>query len=256
MTIAVELRGITKRHGAAVAVDGVDLVVERGRITMIVGPNGAGKTSLFDCISGVDPADAGTVLHGGRDVTGWTCDRLARTGLVRTFQHSSIFATLTVADNLLVAAENRRRGGVVRGLLGVPDRRDDRASIVAHVLADLGLTGVADIRAGALPSGTKRMVELGRALCSEPDTLLLDEPASGLDDGETDRLHDVLGNLAEQGLALLMIEHDLGLVKESADTVHVMQAGRIVASGPPADVLNRSGLPFVDRAERVTGDGR
>ena len=239
MSAVLEARGVTKRIGDTVVVDGVDLVAESGRITVIVGPNGAGKTSLFNCLSGVDPPDSGSVVHRGLDVTGWASDRLARRGVARTFQHSSVFSTLTVGDNLRVAAENHRRGGALRALLGFSDRGAARAStVVAEVLDDLGLAPLAHVRCGALPSGTKRLAELGRALCAQPDTLLLDEPASGLDDDETEHLHQVLHRLAGRGIALVMVEHDLELVQDTADVVHVMEAGRIVASGSPREVLS------------------
>jgi branched-chain amino acid transport system ATP-binding protein len=239
VSTALEARAVTRRLGDTVVVDGVDLVAESGRISVIVGPNGAGKTSLFNCLSGVDPPDSGSVVHRGEDVTGWPSDRLARRGLVRTFQHSSIFPTLRVADNLRVAVENHRRRGAWRGLLGLPDRGAERASaVVAGVLEELGLTPLADVLCGALPAGTKRLVELGRALCAQPDTLLLDEPASGLDDDETEHLHQILHRLAGSGIALVMVEHDLGLVQDTADIVHVMKAGRVVASGTPGDILH------------------
>jgi branched-chain amino acid transport system ATP-binding protein len=234
VTVTLAASGIVKRHGPTTVVDSVDLTVSAGCIAVIVGPNGAGKTTFFNCISGVDPPDAGSVVHRARDVTGWTSDEMARRGVARTFQHSSVFSSLTVADNLLVAAEHhgsrtRRR------------TKDSAASAtVRRVLRDLDLTKVAHERAGGLPSGTKSLVEVGRALCTQPDTLLLDEPASGLDDAETRRLHHLLRRLSGEGLALLMVEHDLELVARSADEVHVMSAGRVVASGAPADVLNRT----------------
>jgi branched-chain amino acid transport system ATP-binding protein len=240
MSVALDARGVSKSYDSAPTVDHVDLVAEAGRITVLIGPNGAGKTTLFNCLSGVELPDAGTVWHRGDDVTGWSSDALARRGLARTFQRSSVFPTMSVADNLRVAAENHRRIGVLRGLAGLPDPGHRRAlAVVRAVLADLGLTAVADVRAGVLSSGTLRLVELGRALCGEPDTLLLDEPASGLDDTETEAFHQLLHRLAARNLAVVMVEHDLSLVHAAADVVHVMVTGRVVASGPPGEVLGR-----------------
>ena len=240
MSPALEARGVSKSYDGVLIVDHVDLVAEVGRITVIIGPNGAGKTTLFNCLSGVDSADAGAVWHRGDEVTGWSSDALARRGLARTFQRSSVFPTLSVADNLRIAAENHRRRGILRGLAGLPDPGGRRAVVVVTaVLADLGLTNVADVRAGVLPSGTLRLVELGRALCGEPDTLLLDEPASGLDDTETEEFHQLLHRLAARDLAVVMVEHDLALVHEAADVVYVMVSGSVAASGPPGEVLGR-----------------
>ncbi|MCU1364954.1 MAG: Sulfate-transporting ATPase, partial [Ilumatobacteraceae bacterium] len=201
--------GIVKRHGSTLVVDDVDIAVQAGRISVVVGPNGAGKTSLFNCISGVDPPDAGTVRHHDHDVTGWPPDRLARDGVARTFQHSSVFSSLSVADNLLVATEQQRSSArrvrtIASGLIrSGRDTDAANSALIRRTLSDLDLTGVANVRAGLLPSGTKRLVEIARALCTHPDTLLLDEPASGLDDGETRRLHDLLRRLRDDGIALL-----------------------------------------------------
>ena len=241
MTVTLEARGLTKNCDGVAIVDDVDLVAEAGRITVIIGPNGAGKTTLFNCISGTDRPERGTVWHRGDDVTGAPPDALARRGLVRTFQQSSVFPTMTVAENLLTAAENHRRASTMRGLLGLPDPGARRAfALVQRTLGDLGLSALADVRSAVLSSGTLRLVELARALCCEPDTLLLDEPASGLDDGETDALHALLRRLAARQLALVMIEHDLALVHDAADVVYVLASGRVVTSGAPSDVLSRN----------------
>ncbi|MCU1392628.1 MAG: transporter related [Ilumatobacteraceae bacterium] len=240
MTANLEANGITKRIGATAILDDVSISVEAGQVTVVLGPNGAGKTTLFDCISGAGPADAGTVRHLGVDVTRWSSDRRSRHGVARTFQRTSVFPTLTVADNLRIAAENRTRRSILGGLLGLPDRGTPGIDRIVHAhLAALGLAGTADVRAGNLPSGTMRLVELARALCTQPDTLLLDEPASGLDDRETDAFHDIVLRLARSGMAILMVEHDLGLVRSVADSIHVLSAGRTVVHGPAASVLDR-----------------
>jgi branched-chain amino acid transport system ATP-binding protein len=241
VSAVLEARGLTKEYEGAVIVDHVDLAAQAGQITVVIGPNGAGKSTLFDCLSGVVAVDAGTVWHRGDDVTELPADALARRGVARTFQRSSVFPTMTVWENLMVAAESRHRRGLLRGLLGVREPRWRRHDTLARgVLADLGLTGLAGVRAAEVPSGTLHLVELARALCTEPDTLLLDEPASGLDDAETEHLHQLLHRLAARDLAVVMIEHDLTLVDETADVVHVMDSGRIVAVGPPDDVLRRA----------------
>jgi branched-chain amino acid transport system ATP-binding protein len=237
----LEAHGLTKRIDGVLIVDEVDFVARAGQVTVIVGPNGAGKTTLFDCLSGVGTPDAGSVWHRGEDVTALPSDALARRGLARTFQRSSVFPTMTVADNLMVAAESHRRRGLLRGVVGMPEpRRLRHGAAVREVLADLGLTPAAHVVAGELSPGTLHLVELGRALCTGPDTLLLDEPASGLDDTEAEHLHQLLHRLAARNLAVVMIEHDLRLVDETADVVYVMAAGRAVVSGSPKDVLRRA----------------
>lgn len=231
-------RGITRSYEEHVVVDHVDLTLSAGSTTAIIGPNGAGKTTLFNAISGAEPPDEGSVLLDGRDITDLAPDARTRLGLARTFQQSTVFATLTVEENLRIGAENRWRDGLTRGLIGLPDRRARTArSMVDRVIAELGLGMVRHVQGGRLPTGTLRMVELGRALCAEPRVLLLDEPASGLDDQETEGLHQLLHRLAGRGLALLLVEHDLDLVLDAADMVHVMATGRVVASGAPREVM-------------------
>jgi branched-chain amino acid transport system ATP-binding protein len=234
----LEGRQLVHKYDGVVALDHVDIVAEPGRITAVIGPNGAGKTTLFDVLSGVQIPDAGVVILDGRDVTALTTDARARLGLARTFQHGSVFPTLTVEENLKVGAENRSRTGTLRGFLGLPDpAAAAEQEIVEHTLADLGLESIRRVPAGHLPTGTLRLVELGRALCARPVALLLDEPVSGLGDAETVELRIVLERLAAAGMAMLLVEHDLAFVREIADIVYVMATGRVIASGSPDDVV-------------------
>jgi branched-chain amino acid transport system ATP-binding protein len=232
--------GIVRRHGGLVAVDHVDVAVEAGTAVGLVGPNGAGKSTLLDCLAGTQPVDGGRVLLDGADVTDAPADERSRRGLVRTFQRSSVFASLTLEENLRIGAENRHRRGLVRGIVGLPDPGALAAQrSVDAVVHHLGLGPIAHRPASTLPTGTLRLVELGRALCSSPTVLLLDEPASGLDEAETDQMRDVLVSLRDDGLAIVVVEHDLELVRELADRLLVMAAGRLVATGATAEVLAR-----------------
>lgn len=236
----LEGRGLVLRHGGLVAVDHVDVVSVPGRITAVIGPNGAGKSSLFDCLSGVQDPEAGAVLLDGVDITARPADERSRLGVVPTFQRSSVFNTLTVAENLLVGAENRRGQGTLRGVLGLPDASGIPATrMVDAVMAEMGLDAVGQTPAGHLPTGTLRMVELARALCAEPVALLLDEPASGLDDREVDAFRRVLARVAAAGPSLLLIEHDIDLVASIADVVYAMVGGQVVAVGPPEEIMAR-----------------
>ncbi|MEO3845195.1 ATP-binding cassette domain-containing protein [Streptomyces sp. B22F1] len=220
-------RGVSVSYGDFTVLSGVDLRVEAGRVTALVGPNGAGKSTLFHTLAGTLRPRAGRVVLRGRDVTRRSAHVRSRLGLARTFQQPAVFSSLTVAENVAVGAEQ----GPVRD----PAAAD-------RVLRLLGLDGpLRDMPATDLPTGTLRRVELGRALAGGPRVLLLDEPAAGLDLGETAALVRLLRALAADGMALLVVEHDLGLVGELADTVYAMAAGRIVASGTAAGVLAAAG---------------
>ncbi|MFC7915695.1 ATP-binding cassette domain-containing protein [Streptomyces sp. NPDC057386] len=217
-------RDLWLRYDGFTALAGVDLGVSPGRVTAVVGPNGAGKSSLFHCLAGTArPAD-GRVLYRGMDITRTPPHVRTRLGVARTFQQLAVFPTLTVADNVRVGAEQA----------GVPDP----AAAVERTLRLLRLDGPLRTRpAAGLPTGALRRVELARALAGGPRVLLLDEPAAGLDDAEVAALARLLRALAADGVALLVVEHDLDLVAGLADVVHVMAAGRIVMSGPPGRVL-------------------
>lgn len=217
--------GLRVAYGGFTALDGVDLDVRPGRVTAVVGPNGAGKSTLFHCLAGTLRPSGGRVLLGGRDITRLPAHARTRLGIARTFQQLAVFPSLTVDENVLVGAEQGRTA-------------DPEAA--ERALRLLGLDGpVRAFPAAGLPTGTLRRVELARALAGSPRVLLLDEPAAGLDTPEVTTLARVLRALAADGTALLVVEHDLDLVADLAHTVHVMVAGRIVASGPADRVLER-----------------
>ncbi|HEX2701583.1 MAG TPA: ABC transporter ATP-binding protein [Acidimicrobiales bacterium] len=223
----LEVKGIDVRFGGRHALRAVDLAVEGGRITGLIGPNGAGKTTLFDVITGLRDPDTGSVVLDGRDITRMPPHRRARLGLARTFQRLEIFGSLTVSDNIRVAAE-----------MAGPRRRSTAAAAAEAdgIVARMGLTAVAGDRADSLPTGSARLVELGRALATRPRALLLDEPASGLDDAESDVLGALLVQLAAEGTAVLLVEHDVALVMRVCEWIHVLDAGSMLAAGPPAEI--------------------
>ncbi|SNQ47357.1 ABC-type branched-chain amino acid transport system, ATPase component [Frankia canadensis] len=247
--------GLVRRYGGLTAVDHVDLVAPPGMITGLIGPNGAGKSTLFSLLTGVEQPDEGKVMLGTTDISKMRPDIRSRRGLVQTFQVPSLFPTLTVADNLLVGAENRRRD-YAGGLLGLSAPGRGRTSrlaegvleklglapkgpvtqVVEEVLESLGLSDVRDTIAGTLPTGALRLVEFARALCARPDILLLDEPASGLDAEETAKLSELLRRTAAEGVGILIVDHDVDLVFSVVDQVYAMVGGRVVASGDPQEV--------------------
>ncbi|MFF4566726.1 ATP-binding cassette domain-containing protein [Streptomyces sp. NPDC001435] len=217
-------RRLHARYDGFTALDGVDLEVRPGRVTAVVGPNGAGKSTLFHCLAGTLRPARGQVVFGGRDITRLPDHARTRLGIARTFQQLAVFPSLTVTENVRVGAE--------QGRLADP-------GAVERALRLAGLDGpVRALPAAGLPTGTLRRVELARALAGGPRVLLLDEPAAGLDTVEVAALARLLDALAADGTALLVVEHDLDLVAGIADVVHVMTAGRIVASGPPRQVLD------------------
>jgi branched-chain amino acid transport system ATP-binding protein len=218
----LEVRGAMVRFGGVMAVGGVDIDAEAGRITGLIGPNGAGKTTLFNVISGVQKPTAGTVTVDGKNVTHAPTHKRARLGLARTFQRLEVFASLSVHDNVRVAAEiaGRRNAGAIADAL----------------LERVGVAHLADQAAGDLPTGYARLAEVARALAVEPRLLLLDEPASGLDEGETEALGRLLRDLTADGLGVLIVEHDMSLVMDVCDHVYVLDLGLIIANGPPAEV--------------------
>ena len=223
----LEARGITVRFGGHVAVNRVDLDVQAGTVAGLIGPNGAGKTTIFNVLTGLQEATGGRVLLGGEDITGLSTHQRARRGIGRTFQRLEVFTSLTVWDNVLVAAEIH---GSHRG------RRRGHERTVAEVIDRVGLGAVVGARVDSLPTGQCRLVELARALAIEPRVLLLDEPASGLDDGETRHLADLLLALVHDGLAILMVEHDVPLVMEVCEDITVLDFGSIIARGTPAEI--------------------
>ncbi len=215
------------RFGGVHALRGADLEVAAGSVTGLIGPNGAGKTTLFNVVCGLQPTVGGTVLLDGRDLTGVRPHRRARLGVARTFQRLEIFGSLSVADNVLAAAEIRRRWS--------RDRSDARGT-AARLLELTGLGPVAGVQADTLPTGQARILELARALATRPRVLLLDEPSSGLDEAETDELGALLQRLAGVGLGVLLVEHDMELVMRVCHRISVLDFGAILACGTPEEI--------------------
>jgi branched-chain amino acid transport system ATP-binding protein len=235
------LEGVTVNFGGVTAVDDVNLRAEPGEVVGIIGPNGAGKTTLFDVVSGVRIPDRGRVVLDGTDMTRKSSAVRARHGLRRTFQRVQIFGWLTVEDNVLAALECRGGGGgFVADLVAFPARRRrerSRRNCVGEVLERCGLTEVTGELAASLPIGIARMVELARAIVDPPRLLLLDEPASGLDEKEAQRLGAEIQRLrSDTGCSVLLVEHDAGFVMEQCDRIIVLDRGAVLAQGLPQEI--------------------
>jgi branched-chain amino acid transport system ATP-binding protein len=237
--------GLTKRFGGLVAVDAVDFAVEGGRIYALIGPNGAGKTTVFNLVTGFLSPNAGAVRFADQDVTGWRPDRLARLGLVRTFQIVRPFAEMTVLENILVGFHTRTHGGLGSSLFKPPSIRQQEKTIRAEALQILNLIGLQDRAeecAGNLTFGQQRFLEIGRTLAVRPRLLMADEPAAGLNHEETNFLGTLLGKIRDEGMAILLVEHDVNLVMRIAEHIVVLDFGRKIAEGPPEMIQEDSAV--------------
>ena len=225
----LEAQELNVRFGEHAAVQDVSLTLDAGEILGLIGPNGAGKTTTFNALSGVQTC-RGKVILDGDDVSDAPVHKRARLGMNRTFQRLEVFGSMTARDNIRTAAEIAARANR-RSMRTAPEVAD-------RILDTLGLTHVANRRADALPTGQARLVELGRALATDPKVLLLDEPASGLDEVETGRLAEVLRALADDGMAILLVEHDIDLVMELCSRICVLNFGAVIATGSPEEIRN------------------
>jgi branched-chain amino acid transport system ATP-binding protein len=224
----LEVQDVVVNFGGVVAVDHATFAVEAGTVTALIGPNGAGKTTTFNVVTGLQPPTGGRVLFDDQEITELSVHKRARLGVGRTFQRLEVFGSMTVRENILVAAEIHQRR--------VKGRHDVRA-IAGEIIERVGIGGWADTPADAVSTGIARLTELGRALAAEPRLLLLDEPSSGLSDEETDELGALLRRLVEdEGRAVLIVEHDVDLVMSICDWINVLDFGRIIAMGTPAEI--------------------
>ena len=241
----LEVHDISVRFGGLKALEGVTIDVAAGRVTGLIGPNGAGKTTLFNVICGLESPGSGKVLIAGRDVTFAQPHRRARLGVGRTFQRLETFGTLSVRDNVLVAAEMRR---------GWSRERFRPGELADELIDRVGLGDVASVRVDRLPTGTARLVEVARALASKPKVLLLDEPSSGLNESETAALGELLRELGGSDLGVLLVEHDMAFVMGTCDHIHVLDFGQIIATGSPDEIQSNPTVRAAYLGEEKNGE--
>ena len=230
---------LTMRFAGLVAVDAVDLAVEAGSIHALIGPNGAGKTTMFNLISGLMPPTAGHISLADADITALPAFARAGLGLARSFQNIRIFASMTVLENVLTGLHPTITAGIGATLLRLPTFRRLEIDAVARARAALDLVGLAaraDDRASALAYGDQRRLEIARAIAGSPRLLLLDEPAAGMNPAESSALSVLIRRIRDAGTTVLLVEHDMGFVMRLADRVTVLNFGRRIADGAPADI--------------------
>ena len=240
-----ETRGLTMEFGGLRALEGVDLHVDEGEIVALIGPNGAGKTTLFNCITGIFRPDAGDVIitpPGAKRerINTLKPNRVTERGLARTFQNIRLFAGMTVLENVMVGRHCRTSAGVAGALFHNPKTVREERDVVRSsyaILRKIGLAHYVNDRAGSLPYGAQRRLEIARAMATEPFLLLLDEPAAGMNPRETGELDELIVRLRdEEGISVLLIEHDMRLVMSLSDRVVVVDYGRKIAEGTPAQI--------------------
>jgi branched-chain amino acid transport system ATP-binding protein len=228
--LALEVSDVSVNFGGTRALDDVSVAVEEGRVTGLIGPNGAGKTTLFNVVTGLLSPGRGRVVMYGQDVTGLAPGRRARLGLARTFQRLELFTSLSVRDNIKVAGDIRNSWG--------RSHRIDISKETDRIIALTGLSDVAHRDVSDIPTGRARVVEVARALMTQPKVLLLDEPAAGQTERETEEFGHLLGQLAADGLAICLVEHDMALVMRVSSDIHVLDYGKVLAVGRPEEVQN------------------
>jgi branched-chain amino acid transport system ATP-binding protein len=236
---ALEVSGFVKSFGGVRAVNDVSFTVTDGSVAALIGPNGAGKTTLFNLITNLFAADAGAARFYGEPLAGLSADKIARLGLLRTFQTARVFPGMTTLENVLVGAHRRVRSRAAQQMLWLAGTRQEERGLAVEAQALLDLVGLSifrDAAATSLPMGAQKLVEVCRAVMARPRFLLLDEPAAGLSDGETAELASLLRAIRDCGITILVVEHNMSLVMDVADEVIVLDAGSLIARGTPADI--------------------
>jgi ABC-type branched-subunit amino acid transport system ATPase component len=240
-TPALEVDNVSVQFGMLRAVDDVSFRVEQGAITALIGPNGAGKTTLFNVIAGIQPALRGIVRLHGQRIDHLESHQICGLGVARTFQNLQVFANLSVLENVMVGRQRHLHTGIVETVLRLPTIGREEGAVRDAAMAELafvGLAAAANLPATSLPYGHQRLLEIARCLASEPQLLLLDEPAAGLNRSETVELGNLVHRIRERGTTVLLVEHDMHMVMSRADHVVVLDYGRKIADGLPAEIQN------------------
>ncbi|WP_114690051.1 ABC transporter ATP-binding protein [Polynucleobacter necessarius] len=237
--LLLDVTDVSKRFGGVQALDSVGLRVPQGAIIGLIGPNGAGKTTFFNVITGLYPADSGIFLFDGKSYFPESVSEVTKSGLARTFQNIRLFGEMTVLENVMVGCHCRTKAGLLGAIFRFPSARREEQAIrdkAQMLLAYVGINKFADMQARNLSYGDQRRLEIARALATEPKLLALDEPAAGMNATEKLELRELLLRIREDGKTILLIEHDVSLVTGICDSLTVLDYGKVIASGEPADV--------------------
>jgi branched-chain amino acid transport system ATP-binding protein len=244
--ILLEVDHLEMRFGGLIALQSVSFAAQRGRITSVIGPNGAGKTTLINCITGMYRATSGRVLFDGRELTRMPAHRIARSGIGRTFQNIALFDGLTILDNLKVGAYQNGRTGLLEGAFLLPNARREERDFdrrAREVLDLLGLADLADKTPTELSYGTQKQVEFARALMQDARMIFLDEPMAGMSRSEKKRFTELILRIRDTlGLSFLLVEHDMPVIMGISDHIVVLDFGRKIAEGPPADIARNEAV--------------
>jgi ABC-type branched-subunit amino acid transport system ATPase component len=235
----LRIEGVTKVFGGLTALENVTFSIKKGEITGIIGPNGAGKTTLFNIITGIYTQTSGAIVFDGNNISNCPPEKLARLGLVRTFQNIELFGHMTVLENVMVGLHTKSRSGIVSCSFKLPGHLKEERSIREKALQWLEFNGIrdlADVKAGNLPFGKGRLLEIARAMALDPIIILMDEPAAGLNTRETAQLADIIVKLKASGVTVVLVEHDMELVMDICDSIVVLDLGRKLATGTPREI--------------------
>ena len=235
----LDLNKVSKNFGGLAALSGISFQVHGGEILGVIGPNGAGKTTLFNLITGVMPPSTGDIVFQEQSIVGVKPHQITEMGIARTFQNIRLFGNLSALENVMVGAHCRSKAGLWQGLWRTSTQRSEEKLIREKAEAMLELTGIADDRqtlAGSLPYGKQRRLEIARALAADPQVILLDEPAAGMNESETDDLKVLIGKIRQLGKAVILIEHDIQLMMTICDRIVVLNFGQKIAEGIPSSI--------------------